>query len=69
MTDSSRDSHKSYRESYLTMFPALCPVLAGEGWRRGRGARSDPDVPHVQLPDQPPHRGSRALRSPRCHGC
>lgn len=46
-----------------------CPVLAGEGRRRGWGARSDSDVAHVQLPDQPSHRGGRALCSPGCHGC
>lgn len=56
------------KHSQWTISIVLNLFLAGERRRRGGGARSDPDVPHVQLPDQPPRCGSGALCSPGRHG-
>lgn len=53
---------------WIPLIDTFCHVSAGEGRRRGWGARPHSDVAHVQLPDQPSHRGGCSLRPPGCHG-
>lgn len=65
----TRDPDPLSKHFKWTISLVLNLFLAGERWRRSGGARPDPDVPHVQLPDQPPCCGSGALCSPGCHGC